>query len=228
MLNDFKRALARLQSDYGFYVDCQVNPAVALAGYDLSAHERSVLIDPDKLADVFRGGIDVSPLRITFSGTHDWVNRTRPKKRQAEHERRRAGGRLDQAGEHEQGAHRRRGAADATDRLSETDHDRSSGLAVRHRDRRHGHRRRPPAYARGGRGDPPLQRTFVIESGYGSRIPGDSSRTSPSSDISTSPAGTACTHIAGWRLRLSRPRSPTRPCAWRRTATPGSTATRRR
>ena len=80
-MNDFKRALARVQSDYGFYVECQANPAAALAGYDLSTEERSVLADPNKLADGFRGGIDVSPLRITFSGTHDWVNRTRPKKK---------------------------------------------------------------------------------------------------------------------------------------------------
>jgi hypothetical protein len=36
VLEDFKRALARAQSDYGFYIDCQTNTAVALAGYDLS------------------------------------------------------------------------------------------------------------------------------------------------------------------------------------------------
>jgi poly-gamma-glutamate capsule biosynthesis protein CapA/YwtB (metallophosphatase superfamily) len=81
-LEDFKRALARVQSDYGFYIDCQASPAVALAGYDLSADERSALTDPKKLADVLRGGIGISPLRITvtISGKHDWVNRTRPKK----------------------------------------------------------------------------------------------------------------------------------------------------
>jgi hypothetical protein len=81
VLNDLKRALGRVQSDYGFYIECQANPAVALAGYDLSADERSVLTDPVKLADVLRGGIGASPLRITISGTHDWVNRTRPKKK---------------------------------------------------------------------------------------------------------------------------------------------------
>jgi hypothetical protein len=82
VLEDFKRALARSQSDYGFYIDCQTNPAVALAGYDLSSDERSALTDPAKLADVLRGGIGVSPLRITvtISGKHDWVNRApRPK-----------------------------------------------------------------------------------------------------------------------------------------------------
>jgi hypothetical protein len=81
VLNEFKRALARMQSDYGFYVDCQANPAVALAGYDLTADERSVLTDPVRLGDVLRGGIDVSPLKITFSGTHDWVNRTKTTKK---------------------------------------------------------------------------------------------------------------------------------------------------
>jgi hypothetical protein len=82
VLDDFKRALARVQSDYGFYIDCQANPAVALAGYDLSPEERSALSDPEKLADVLKGGIGISPLRITvkISGKHDWVNRTRPKK----------------------------------------------------------------------------------------------------------------------------------------------------
>jgi hypothetical protein len=82
-LEDFTRALARVQSDYGFYIDCQANPAVALAGYDLSADERSALIDPQKLAGVLRGGIGISrirPITIKISGTHDWVNRASPKK----------------------------------------------------------------------------------------------------------------------------------------------------
>jgi hypothetical protein len=81
MLDDFKRALARVQSDYGFYVDCQASPALALAGYDLTPDERSVLSDPVKLADVL-GRVGINPLRITvtISGKHDWVNRTRPKK----------------------------------------------------------------------------------------------------------------------------------------------------
>jgi hypothetical protein len=77
VLNEFKRALARIQSDYGFYIDCQANPAVALAGYDLTADERSVLTNPLKLADLLRGGMGVNPMRITItiSGRHDWVNR---------------------------------------------------------------------------------------------------------------------------------------------------------
>jgi hypothetical protein len=83
VLEDFKQALARVQSDYGFYVDCQANPAVALAGYDLSVDERSALTDPEKLGGLLRGGIGISripSITIKISGTHDWVNRTRPKK----------------------------------------------------------------------------------------------------------------------------------------------------
>jgi len=77
-LEDFKRALARVQSDYGFYIDCQANPAVALAGYDLSADERLTLGNPEKLADVLKRGIGVyrlPPITIKICGTHDWVNR---------------------------------------------------------------------------------------------------------------------------------------------------------
>jgi hypothetical protein len=83
VLEDFKRALARVQSDYGFYIDCQANPAVALAGYDLSPEERSALSDPEKLADVLKGGVGMNrlrPITVKISGTHDWVNRTRPRK----------------------------------------------------------------------------------------------------------------------------------------------------
>ena len=90
MLDDLKRALARVQADYAFYVECQTNPAVALAGYDLSAEERSALTDPKKLADVLNGGLGVNPLRITVTikGRHDWVNRSpkpkNPKMEQAD------------------------------------------------------------------------------------------------------------------------------------------------
>lgn len=84
MLDDFKRALARVQRDYEFYIECQTSPAAALAGYDLSPAERSALSDPARLADVFRGGIGLARLRITISGRHDWVNRTRPTKRKME------------------------------------------------------------------------------------------------------------------------------------------------
>jgi hypothetical protein len=78
VLEDFKRALARVQSDYGFYIECQTSPAVALAGYDLSPDERSTLIDPEKLADVLKRGIGVHrlpPITIKICGTHDWINR---------------------------------------------------------------------------------------------------------------------------------------------------------
>ena len=80
-MEDFRRALGRVQSDYGFYVECQANPAVALAGYDLSVDERSTLLDPEKLADVLKRGIGVHklpPLTIKICGTHDWVNRAVP------------------------------------------------------------------------------------------------------------------------------------------------------
>ena len=77
-MEDFKRALARVQSDFGFYIDCQANPAVALAGYDLTADERAALSDPEKLADAFKPGVGVLNLRpsitIKISGKHDWVN----------------------------------------------------------------------------------------------------------------------------------------------------------
>jgi hypothetical protein len=75
MLDDFKRALARIQSDYGFYIDCQANSTVALAGYDLTADERSALTSAEKLADVFREGAAILKLVVTFVGKHDWVNR---------------------------------------------------------------------------------------------------------------------------------------------------------
>jgi hypothetical protein len=78
MLSEFKRALARIQSDYGFFVGCQTDPALALAGYDLSASERSALANPSKLADVFERGVGASRLIITISGSHDWINRSGP------------------------------------------------------------------------------------------------------------------------------------------------------
>jgi hypothetical protein len=78
MLKDFKAALAKVQSNYGFYIDCQTDPALALAGYDLSSDERSALSDPVKLADVLRPRVGLSPFKITISGTHDWVNRAGP------------------------------------------------------------------------------------------------------------------------------------------------------
>ena len=81
MLEDFERALARVQSDYGFYIGCQTNPALALEGYSLSADERLALTDPEKLADVLKRGIGITQLRpitVKISGKHDWVNRAVP------------------------------------------------------------------------------------------------------------------------------------------------------
>jgi hypothetical protein len=82
VLEDFKRALARVQSDYGFYIDCQAAPAVALAGYQLSPDERATLTDPGKLADLLMRGIGILNLRpsitVTIKGKHDWVNSVIP------------------------------------------------------------------------------------------------------------------------------------------------------
>lgn len=81
MLEDFKKALARVQSDYGFYIGCQINPTLALAGYDLSPDERSALSDPESLADMLKRGIGITQLRpitVKISGKHDWINRAVP------------------------------------------------------------------------------------------------------------------------------------------------------
>ena len=56
MLDDFKRALARVQRDFGFYIGCQTEPAAALAGYDLSPAERRALTEPDTLSEMLRSG----------------------------------------------------------------------------------------------------------------------------------------------------------------------------
>ncbi len=81
MLDDLKRALVRAQGDYGFYIDCQTNPAVALAGYDLTPGERSALTDSEKLSDMLMRGIGILELRpsltVKISGKHDWVNATK-------------------------------------------------------------------------------------------------------------------------------------------------------
>jgi hypothetical protein len=79
---DFKNALARVQTDYGFYISCQTDPARALSGYDLRPDERSTLMNTEKLADLLIQGIS-----ITISGTHDWVNRAAPKKTEKETEK---------------------------------------------------------------------------------------------------------------------------------------------
>jgi len=85
VLDDFKRALARIQRDFGFYIGVQTEPAAALAGYDLSPAERRALTDPDALAGMLRGGIGISAARpsvtVKISGSHDWVNRAVPVER---------------------------------------------------------------------------------------------------------------------------------------------------
>jgi len=88
MLESFKAALARVQSDYDFYIGCQTDPDATLAGYDLSPDERSALTDPDLLADVLKKGVkprNAPSITIKISGRHDWVNRTKkpPKKNAA-------------------------------------------------------------------------------------------------------------------------------------------------
>ena len=88
MRDDFKGALARVQSDYSFYIQCQSDPAVALAGYTLSPEERATLCDPERLADALKrgNGIRMRPsITVTISGTHDWINPSpRPKRREDE------------------------------------------------------------------------------------------------------------------------------------------------
>lgn len=84
MQDDFKAALARVQSDYAFYVQCQSDPATALADYSLSPEERAALSDPERLADSLKRGSDMRlpTITIKISGTHDWVNRAAPQKKQ--------------------------------------------------------------------------------------------------------------------------------------------------
>lgn len=83
MLKDFKRALARVQSDYAFYIACQEDPSSALEEYDLSPEERSALSDPEKLAEVLKTGVGAKrrlpSITVKISGTHDWVNRAATK-----------------------------------------------------------------------------------------------------------------------------------------------------
>jgi hypothetical protein len=85
MIEDFKLILARVQSDYDFYVRLQENPEHSLATYDLTDEEREVLLDPDKLGQVLSGvvpepgGEGSEPafkITITICGTHDWFNPT--------------------------------------------------------------------------------------------------------------------------------------------------------
>jgi len=86
MRDDFKVVLARVQSDYSFYIQCQSDPAAALADYTLSPEERATLSDPEGLADALKRGSGIRMLpsiTIKISGTHDWINPSpRPKRRE--------------------------------------------------------------------------------------------------------------------------------------------------
>jgi hypothetical protein len=82
MTEDFIRVLARVQSDYGFFIGCQTNPAVALRDFALNSDEYETLVDPQKLrAMLDDGALENKPKRliITFKGKHDWINKTKPK-----------------------------------------------------------------------------------------------------------------------------------------------------
>lgn len=84
MLDSFTAALARIQSDYEFYIGCQTDPASTLAGYDLTPEERSALTDPGELARVLNEDLrprNIPSITVKIVGRHDWVNRT-PKKQQ--------------------------------------------------------------------------------------------------------------------------------------------------
>ncbi len=85
MQDDFRTALARVQSDYAFYVSVLSDPETALADYSLTTEERLALTDPDRLTDAFTKGnkaFRLPTITITISGSHDWVNRAAPKKDQ--------------------------------------------------------------------------------------------------------------------------------------------------
>ena len=87
MIESFKAALARVQTDYDFYIGCQTDPDATLADYDLSPDERLALSNPDLLAEVLKKGVkprNAPSITVKISGTHDWVNRTKkPRKTNA-------------------------------------------------------------------------------------------------------------------------------------------------
>lgn len=77
MGRDFKGALDRVQRDYAFYIDCQLDPATALADYSLSSEEQATFRDPQRLTDALqeRSSMRLPTITIKISGTHDWINR---------------------------------------------------------------------------------------------------------------------------------------------------------
>ncbi|MET8545642.1 hypothetical protein ABZW03_34150 [Kitasatospora sp. NPDC004799] len=84
MRRDFNSALARVQSDYAFYIHCQSDPEKALADYSLSPEEMAALRDPRRLSEALRdrGGMRLPSITVKISGTHDWVNRSASPKQQ--------------------------------------------------------------------------------------------------------------------------------------------------
>lgn len=75
--------LARIQSDYDFYIEVQRDPRSALADHDLSEEELAVLADPVRLAGLLERDLrprNLPSITIKISGRHDWVNRTTKKK----------------------------------------------------------------------------------------------------------------------------------------------------
>jgi hypothetical protein len=90
MIASFTEALARVQSDFDFYVACQTDTDAALAEYDLSADERAALTDPDVLAGVLKKELmprNRPSITVKISGTHDWVNRTKKPPRRLDQKR---------------------------------------------------------------------------------------------------------------------------------------------
>ncbi|MEV7739172.1 hypothetical protein AB0O75_45305 [Streptomyces sp. NPDC088921] len=75
MKRDFKAAIARVQHDYAFYIQCQSDPETALADYSLSLEEQAAFRDPQMLADALQQGTSMRSIVIKISGTHDWINR---------------------------------------------------------------------------------------------------------------------------------------------------------
>jgi len=82
MVESFKAALARVQSDFDFYIGCQTDPVSTLQSYDLSPEETATLTDPDRLAMVLKEDLrprNIPSITVKISGRHDWVNRTKKK-----------------------------------------------------------------------------------------------------------------------------------------------------
>jgi hypothetical protein len=85
MKNYLYEVVARVQSDYDFYVEFQCDPAAALEGWSLNPQERETLLDPVRLADALerRKATMLPPITIKISGSHDWINRAAPRKGKA-------------------------------------------------------------------------------------------------------------------------------------------------